>query len=477
MRRTAAVLLTLAALASCNKPPVRPAVERVALPPFENLSGDPSLDWIRTAAPAVLAAALEPGGKTVIARVASRRETGEASLVIHGRVEKWRQSISLVTWKESLPDTRQSVTVRSVGNASSGLAALLLPIAKSIDPGAAAVAASDDALRAYAAGDPVKAAELAPAFWPAYEDGAAMLAAQRKVPEALTLIRSATSVPEGPQRRLSLLEARLEGNRDKEVQATGAIATQPGASWQTVSTYASLLLQQRSFAEAIAQFERASRLNPQSKEILSALGYSQTYAGDVAAAQRVFEKYRTLVPNDPNGWDSAGDAHYYHGKFADAEKAYLKSAGMDPRYANGASLYKAAVSKRKLGDEAGARKHIERLADLHPATKKLLFTVWDEHAKVAEATRRAILAASNAPQLLTLFLRERYAEALPLAQRQFETSNPNDDRLARVLLAACLNGTGKKDEANKLLAVHPAPRWPVQQLDPVVDEIEMRLRK
>ena len=54
MKRTLATLAALCALAGCTRAPQR-AVERLAILPFENLTGDASLDWIRAAGPAILA--------------------------------------------------------------------------------------------------------------------------------------------------------------------------------------------------------------------------------------------------------------------------------------------------------------------------------------------------------------------------------------------------------------------------------------
>ena len=57
------ILLLAVLLTSCSRQPAVPAVERVAILRFENLSGDTSLNWMGRALSEIVASEVYPAGK------------------------------------------------------------------------------------------------------------------------------------------------------------------------------------------------------------------------------------------------------------------------------------------------------------------------------------------------------------------------------------------------------------------------------
>jgi hypothetical protein len=82
-------LVVLALLtASCSRPPA--AVERLVVLRFDNLSGDASLDWIATAAPAILGSQLAGAGRMLPALGENVRDgyLQRATHLAHGYFDK-----------------------------------------------------------------------------------------------------------------------------------------------------------------------------------------------------------------------------------------------------------------------------------------------------------------------------------------------------------------------------------------------------
>jgi TolB-like protein len=80
-----ALLVSLA----CSRTP-HPAIQRIAVLPFENLSGDASLDWIAEAAPSLVVFDLTGAPSTFAMRVLTLRDAylQHATRFLHGSVTR-----------------------------------------------------------------------------------------------------------------------------------------------------------------------------------------------------------------------------------------------------------------------------------------------------------------------------------------------------------------------------------------------------
>src|SRR5262249_6959369 len=83
-------------------------------------------------------------------------------------------------------------------------------------------------------------------------------------------------------------------------------------------------------------------------------GYAAAYSGDLPTAIRVLRGYEQLRPKEPNPLDSLGDAHFVLNHFSEAEQFYLAAYAKSPAFLNGGELLKAAQSRMRTGDIAGA---------------------------------------------------------------------------------------------------------------------------
>jgi tetratricopeptide (TPR) repeat protein len=78
------------------------------------------------------------------------------------------------------------------------------------------------------------------------------------------------------------------------------------------------------------------------------------YAGNLPEATKALNDYARLRPEDPNALDSLGEANFYLGQFAAAEKFFRQSYDKDPHFADGIELTKAAYARLMIGDIKGA---------------------------------------------------------------------------------------------------------------------------
>lgn len=355
-RRPLAVLISFALLAACGKKPEASGPRVVVVPPAENLSGDPTLDWLQTAIPAVLVSQLEAVPQMSVQRVerypdangVKNRET------LFCRFHKAGDRLSVDCLAE--PDT----TIRASGPLGS-VASWIGSLAKSVNAQAAAApSVSNAALQALSERRYEDAIAAAPGFGLAYSEGAAFALAQGDKARAARIGDLAKSqggaLPPLARAKLDLTLAALSNDRAAQLAALQAIDKLAPPDESRTMAMAALLQQLKRLPEAAKMQQRIAETHPERPEVWNQLGYLRLWAGDSAGAIQALERYRALVPDQPNPIDSLGEAHYYSGKFAEAEKLFLECHSKSPQFNGGLALFKAAMARLSGGDAAGAGK-------------------------------------------------------------------------------------------------------------------------
>ena len=83
--------------------------------------------------------------------------------------------------------------------------------------------------------------------------------------------------------------------------------------------------------EVIASLKRAVELNPMAGAVHNQLGYS-LLRGRKDEAIAAFENYIRVAPNEPNAYDSLGDALLAANRLEDAEAQFKKALEVSPRF-------------------------------------------------------------------------------------------------------------------------------------------------
>ncbi len=87
------------------------------------------------------------------------------------------------------------------------------------------------------------------------------------------------------------------------------------------------------YKDAAALFEEATRLDPKYSAAYSYLAYTYARLGDLPRALDAVDKYAALLPpNDPNPIDDRGDVFAYFSKWDEALAQYRKNSELNPKF-------------------------------------------------------------------------------------------------------------------------------------------------
>ena len=446
-------------------------MERIAFLPFENLSGDSTLDWISPAGPKIARDQLLGGaGNTVPIQAAALRDAygAGASRVVHGYFDKRRGSLH---FEFAVEDAQTHKTLRTLAEDGDALAAIGR-LTKDIDGGAHAFSsANPNAVAAWGRGDYENAVSADPDFGAAWLAWAQSRASAGDSQQALDIVfralrqRSLQSPVDRAQ--LELLSATLRQDSPGQERALQTLARLMPHDSVLLREMAGREMNARRFAEAARLYQDVLQSEPDDIESWNLLGYAQAFAGDLDAAQKSFERYARDPSRAANALDSEGEAFFLHGKFAEAEKRFLDAHSKSAALLGGVDLLKAAHARWLQGDLAGADQEFAQYAAFRVQQKDPLVSwrqaIWEyatgrQPAAMARLEKVTGAAANVAATQLALWKDpSKLPSDVGALKQAYNRTPPTADGITRVLLARALFQTGEKDEARKLLALWPLP--------------------
>ena len=114
----------------------------------------------------------------------------------------------------------------------------------------------------------------------------------------------AAGASEGERLLIRAMQARIDANPTAGQQYAESLVTRhpndERAHWVLGNAYSV----QQAYDKAIDQFQQALAINPQYSLAWNSVGYAYRPTGNTAAAEKAFQQYIALVPNDPNPYDS-----------------------------------------------------------------------------------------------------------------------------------------------------------------------------
>lgn len=374
-------------LSSCHTATKSPAPQlHYAVLRFENLSGDPALDWTgraiseslavslagALAGPLLGSSALNRLGPTLGPRPASApgisSERAEALLaganrLITGYVERPAGQIRITATEE---DPAAGKSLRIVTAEGTSPMAALNQLAHQFSPRAhPAPTSNPEAMQAWAnaldsAPAPMdllaRAVRLDPDFGPAWVALTSLSLARGDRAAAEGLIAQARhgKIDEISRADLDLAAADLSEDRTTKTAALRKLASlSPGDTFILRSLAEQETAAGQSEASA-SDWSKVTTASPGDSLAWNSLGYARSYAGDYAGALAALREYERLRPKDANPSDSIGDLNYSFRKFGDAAASYLEAQKKQPDFEQYGDLYKAAWAKFGAGDKPGA---------------------------------------------------------------------------------------------------------------------------
>ncbi|MFB3826384.1 MAG: hypothetical protein ACE15B_06425 [Bryobacteraceae bacterium] len=364
------LLLAAAMLAACSRP-TGPA-GRTAILSFENLSGDPRLDWMGRGFAEVLASQLATSGSMYAMGPQRLRTPGvssgrQATLAAGAQrtVEGffWRQGGAL---RAEMVLREGARTLRSARAGGADLLSVAAELARALDPsarpyGARSQAAVEDAVNAMESGDAGRAAQAVardPDYGEAWLLWARLALAREGSAAARSILEQACSRRIAPLERAeaNLSLAVLRGESANREHTLVEVARLAPANPEPLRGLAEIAMRAHDYAKGARYLRAAAGVDAADPVLWNVLGYAETYSGNLEAAIAAFRRYESLRPRDANPLDSLADAHLYLNRPRDAARFYLEAWRRDPNFLQGGTLYKAAWALLVAGDPAAANR-------------------------------------------------------------------------------------------------------------------------
>jgi len=440
--------------------------------PFDNLTGDPSLDWIARTAPNI--AVLEIGGTARPAATVGDAYLERATRFVHGYFTGTAGSLRLMVEVEDSTSHKMLLTERIDGPVLGSINTL----AKRLEPKAQPFPTSNEAaIAAWGRGEFEHAVTLDPEFGPGWLAWIETLARSGNTAEAIEVAGRALQHPiksEIDGLRIELVRATLQKDSHAEHEALIKLTARV-ADPRLLANLGSIEVQAREFRLAEGDYKKILAVEPDNPEALNLLGYTYGYQGKVGDAEETFARYRKLAGQEPNSFDSLGEVYFMNGKFPEAEKAFLRAHDLNAALAGGGDLRKAAYSHWLAGDLPGADRIFGRFLDFR-AKQKDPSVEWEraawEYSTGHKDQAAERLQKSTSPQAAVQLRVWRGEMKLPSdvasLKQAYEGSQPSSDGLYRTIYAEALLANGDKDAAKKLTA-----RWPLPDSagDPVLQSL------
>jgi tetratricopeptide (TPR) repeat protein len=387
-------------------PPPRYSILR-----FENLTGDPSLEWTARAASEVLSRSLagalsgpvlhsaalarvagslgpEPAAAPGIYAEAGKARLAGATRVISGYVEKASGRVRIEAVER---DLARAKTLRFVTAEDASPLGAMNAIAKKLSATAQPyLTANSEALRLYATGlesdsgdsELQQAVAADPDFGPAWAALAQReLARGDRDAATQTIARAAhLHLDAYDQATIEMAAATLNRDRDARVKALRRISALSPGDTVLLETVAQTETESGDFANAASDWNKLAATLPNDANSWNLLAYTLAYSGDYKGAMNAIPQYERLDPASANPLDSKGDIYFLFRKYKEAADSYLAANTKNPNFLNHGDLYKAAWAKYYAGDKSGAETLFSQFRSArdkaHDATMPLFAADW-----------------------------------------------------------------------------------------------------
>ena len=350
-----------------------PSIHRLSVVIFENLTGDPALDWAGAAIVGMLANGLSGSPRLLVSLTATSKDTAQADQLLQGYFEKRRDGYRFAAVLRDVAAQRE-IWCYETDATPAGLPDVAAGIAKQFkEAWRLQPPKNADALRSWAealtALSPETRAEALtrsiaadPEFGTAYADLAQLYQApgqaggnSKAAKEVLDRAQPHIGAfGELDRVRLKLVEAEIQGDPAAQSNVLAELTRLIPGDGQALERLAKQQMQLRQFALAAATLGKAVERLPGDVNALNQLGYAAALAGRADESRQALERYRTLQPDQPNPVDSLGETQFALGRFGEAEKYFLEAHARTPAFLGGYELMKAAQARLLAGNLTGA---------------------------------------------------------------------------------------------------------------------------
>ena len=139
-------------------------------------------------------------------------------------------------------------------------------------------------------------------------------------------------VSEGERHQILALESGLRGDPAGNLMHLKALVGLFPNDERAHTLLGVLYFGRQDYQNAIAEFEKATSINPKFSPPYNQLGYAYKFTDRFNDAETAFKKYTDLIPDDPNPHDSYAELLMKIGRFDESIKEYEKALAIDPNF-------------------------------------------------------------------------------------------------------------------------------------------------
>ncbi|NBB87380.1 MAG: SgcJ/EcaC family oxidoreductase [Bacteroidetes bacterium] len=139
-------------------------------------------------------------------------------------------------------------------------------------------------------------------------------------------------VSEGERLMVEAFQASVDGELDRARRLLNTVADQYPQDPHVLYIMVRGKMEQERYADAQATAERALEVDPSFAPAQNQLGYIALQAGDHARAERAFQEYIRLAPDQPNPYDSLGELYVEMGRYDEAIAQLDKALALNPTF-------------------------------------------------------------------------------------------------------------------------------------------------
>ncbi|MGE5354155.1 MAG: tetratricopeptide repeat protein [Acidobacteriota bacterium] len=141
------------------------------------------------------------------------------------------------------------------------------------------------------------------------------------------------NVSEGEKQLITFTKSQFEGDNAKAKGALDKLLSMFPKD-KMVQTYAGnyegFVRQDRD--AAISHYQKAIAIDKNFAPVYNAMGYAYSFKNDFKKAEAAFKKYISLIPDNPNPYDSYAELLLKNGKYDESIKQYQKALKIDPNF-------------------------------------------------------------------------------------------------------------------------------------------------
>ena len=172
---------------------------------------------------------------------------------------------------------------------------------------------------------------------------------------------NAAGASEGEQLMIAALQANADNDQAAQFKALNKLSVVHPEDERVHMLLGGYYNGQQDYDNAIAHYEKATKLNPKHAAAVNALGYARRSNEDFDGAREAFEKYIEIIPDEANPYDSYAELLMEIGEYDASIENYRKALAISPTFP--ASFVGISINQSLKGDVAAAEKTVGEMLD------------------------------------------------------------------------------------------------------------------